>query len=107
MSTYQDSKVKFNGAIDKLSEEIDKLTKKAQRATELEAQNQKLQENNSHLENEIKILKSDFLEKLANYFDQTDTPYTSELDPINVPPFKPYQHLSRSREWLNGDNADE
>ena len=56
MSSYQDSKVKFNGAIDKLSEEIDKLTKKAQRATELEAQNQKLQENNSHLENEIKIL---------------------------------------------------
>ena len=52
MSSYQDSKVKFNGAIDKLSEEIDKLTKKAQRATELEAQNQKLQENNSHLENE-------------------------------------------------------
>ena len=62
MSSYQDSKVKFNGAIDKLSEEIDKLTKKAQRATELEAQNQKLQENNSHLENEIKILKSDFME---------------------------------------------
>ena len=44
MSSYQDSKVKFNGAIDKLSEEIDKLTKKAQRAIELEAQNQKLQE---------------------------------------------------------------
>ena len=35
MSSYQDSKVKFNGAIDKLSEEIDKLTKKAQRATEI------------------------------------------------------------------------
>ena len=46
MSSYQDSKVKFNGAIDKLSEEIDRLTKKAQRAAELEAQNQKLQENN-------------------------------------------------------------
>ena len=49
----------------------------------------------------------DRLERLANYFDQTNTPYTSELEPINVPPFKPYQHLSRSREWLYGDNADE
>ena len=49
----------------------------------------------------------DRLERLANYFDQTNTPYPSELDPINVPPFKPYQHLSRSREWLYGDNADE
>jgi ATP-dependent helicase/nuclease subunit B len=49
----------------------------------------------------------DRLERLANYFDQADTPYASELDPINVPPFKPYQHLSRSREWLYGDNADE
>jgi len=37
----------------------------------------------------------------------SDTPYPSELDPSNVPPFKPYQHLSRSREWLYGDNADE
>ena len=43
MSSYQESKDKFNGAIDKLSEEIDKLTRKAQRATELEAQNKKLQ----------------------------------------------------------------
>jgi hypothetical protein len=49
----------------------------------------------------------DRLERLANYFDQANTPYASELDPINVPPFKPYQHLSRSREWLYGDNADE
>ena len=47
------------------------------------------------------------LERLANYFDQADTPYASELDLINVPPFKPDQHLSRSREWLYGDNADE
>ena len=47
------------------------------------------------------------LERLATHFDQTDTPYASELDPINVPPFKPYQHLSRSREWLYGDNVDE
>ena len=49
----------------------------------------------------------DRVERLANYFDQADAPYASELDPINVPPFKPYQHLSRSREWLYGDNADE
>jgi len=49
----------------------------------------------------------DRLERLANYFDQANTPYASELDPINVPPFKPYKHLSRSREWLYGDNADE
>ena len=42
----------------------------------------------------------DRLEKLANHFDQANTPYTSELEPINVPPFRPYQHLSRSREWL-------
>jgi ATP-dependent helicase/nuclease subunit B len=49
----------------------------------------------------------DRLERLANYFDRADTPYPSELDPSNVPPFKPYQHLSRSREWLYGDNADE
>jgi ATP-dependent helicase/nuclease subunit B len=49
----------------------------------------------------------DRLERLANYFDQANTPYPSELEPINVPPFKPYQHLSRSREWLYGDNADE
>ena len=49
----------------------------------------------------------DRLESLANYFDQIDTSYPSELDPINVPPFKPYKHLSRSREWFYGDNADE
>ena len=49
----------------------------------------------------------DRLERLANHFDKNDTPYPSELDPVNVPPFKPYKHLSRCREWLYGENADE
>ena len=35
---------------------------KAFRVVDLENQNAKLQENNNHLENEIKILKSDFME---------------------------------------------
>ena len=47
------------------------------------------------------------LKKLANYFDQINAPYTSELEPINVPPFGPYRQLSRSREWFYGDNSDE
>ena len=62
MSGIQESKDKFNNAIVKISEEIDRLSKKALRVVDLENQNSKLQENNNHLENEIKILKSDFME---------------------------------------------
>ena len=62
MSGIQESKDKFDNAINKLSEEIDRLSKKALRVVDLENQNAKLQENNNHLENEIKILKSDFME---------------------------------------------
>ena len=62
MSGIQESKDKFDNAINKLSEEIDRLSKKALRVVDLENQNAKLLENNNHLENEIKILKSDFME---------------------------------------------
>ena len=62
MSGIQESKDKFDNAIDKLSEEIGRLSKKALRVVDLENQNAKLKENNNHLENEIKILKSDFME---------------------------------------------
>ena len=62
MSGIQESKDKFDNAINKLSEEIDRLSKKALRVLDLENQNAKLLENNNHLENEIKILKSDFME---------------------------------------------
>jgi len=47
------------------------------------------------------------LEALAASFDQAETPYASAPNPNIVPPFKPYQHLSRSREWLYGETADE
>ena len=47
------------------------------------------------------------LESLATDFDQAGTAYPSEPDPSTVPHFKPYQHLSRSREWLYGEGADE
>jgi len=53
----------------------------------------------------VKIRHS--LEALAARFDQPETPYASEPNPNIVPPFKPYQHLSRSREWLHGETADE
>ena len=62
MSGIQESKDKFDNAINKLSEEIDRLSKKALRVVDLENQNAKLLENKNHLENEIKILKSDFME---------------------------------------------
>jgi len=49
----------------------------------------------------------DRLEALAACFDQAETSYPSEPNPKIVPKFKPYQHLSRSREWLYGEIADE
>ena len=49
----------------------------------------------------------DRLQALAACFDQAETPYPSEPNPKIVPKFKPYQHLSRSREWLYGEIADE
>ena len=46
-------------------------------------------------------------EELAIRFDQPETSYPSEPDPAVVPAFKPYEHLSRSREWYNGERVNE
>ena len=49
------------------------------------------------------LVRSRF-EELAKRFDQAETSYPSEPDPTVVPAFKPYAHLSRSREWYNGES---
>ena len=47
------------------------------------------------------------LEQLATHYDNPQTCYPSEPDPSLVPAFKPYQHLSRSREWQADEGPDE
>ena len=46
-------------------------------------------------------------EALAARYDQPETTYPSEPDPTLVPAFKPYAHLSRSREWQTGGGDDD
>ena len=62
MTTYQDTKDQFSITITNLGKEIEKLSQEAKKVSSLENENAKLLSENNHLENEIKILKSDFLE---------------------------------------------
>ena len=62
MTTYQDTKDQFSNTITNLGKEIEKLSHEAKKVLSLENENAKLLSENNHLENEIKILKSDFLE---------------------------------------------
>ena len=60
------SKTELDATIEKLGVEIDRLNDRLVKLSTIESQNQGLVEQNSHLENEIKILKSDFIE-LKNF----------------------------------------
>ena len=62
MSNVNDPKAELDNTIEKLGAEIDRLNKKLAKLSGVEGQNRALAEQNSHLENEIKILKSDFIE---------------------------------------------
>ena len=62
MSDIDTSKTELDATIEKLGVEIDRLNDRLVKLSTIESQNQGLVEQNSHLENEIKILKSDFLE---------------------------------------------
>ena len=41
----------------------------------------------------------DSLERLVSAYDDMSTCYLSEPVPSLVPPFRPYKHLARCREW--------
>ncbi len=62
MSDIEASKIELDGTIEKLGAEINRLNKRLVKISAVEGQNRALAEQNSHLENEIKILKSDFIE---------------------------------------------
>ena len=62
MSDINASKTELDNTIEKLGVEIDRLNNKLSKLSGVEGQNRALTEQNSHLENEIKILKSDFIE---------------------------------------------
>jgi len=62
MSDIDTSKHDLDGTIKKLGIEIDRLNERLVKLSAIESQNKALGEQNSHLENEIKILKSDFIE---------------------------------------------
>ena len=66
MSDIDTSKTELDTTIEKLGVEIDRLNDRLVKLSTIESQNQGLVEQNSHLENEIKILKSDFIE-LKNF----------------------------------------
>ena len=66
MSDIDTSKTELDATIEKLGVEIDRLNERLVKLSTIESQNQVLVEQNSHLENEIKILKSDFIE-LKNF----------------------------------------
>ena len=66
MSDIDTSKTELDAMIEKLGVEIDRLNDRLVKLSTIESQNQGLVEQNSHLENEIKILKSDFIE-LKNF----------------------------------------
>ncbi|SVC86738.1 uncharacterized protein METZ01_LOCUS339592 [marine metagenome] len=66
MSDIDTSKTELDATIEKLGVEIDRLNDRLVKLSTIESQNQGLVEQNSHLENEIKILKSDFIE-LKNF----------------------------------------
>ncbi len=60
------SKKKIDDTITKLRNEIDLINEKLTRLSTVVSQNRALNSQNEHLENEIKILKSDFIE-LKNF----------------------------------------
>ena len=62
MSDIDTSKHDLDGTIKKLGIEIDRLNERLVKLSAIEGQNKALSEQNSHLENEIKILRSDFIE---------------------------------------------
>tara|TARA_B100001778_G_scaffold248976_1_gene209228 strand:- start:635 stop:898 length:264 start_codon:yes stop_codon:yes gene_type:complete len=62
MSDINTSKIELDSTIEKLGVEIDRLNERLIKLSGIEGQNKALVEQNSHLENEIKILKSDFIE---------------------------------------------
>ncbi len=51
--------------------------------------------------------KRQYLENLAAEYDNPQRGYPSEPDPSLVPSFKPYEHLSRSREWRSGADYED
>lgn len=54
------------------------------------------------------ILKSaEGLKALIHIFDNENTPYESCPAPEKAPRYNDYEHLSRSKEWLNADDEDE
>ena len=62
MPDIEASKIELDGTIEKLDTEINRLNETLVKLSAVEGQNRALAEQNSHLENEIKILKSDFIE---------------------------------------------
>ena len=62
MSDIEASKIELDDTIEKLGAEINRLNERLVKLSAVEGQNRALAEQNSHLENEIKILKSDFIE---------------------------------------------
>jgi len=66
MSGTDISKKKIDDTITKLRNEIDLINEKLTRLSTVVSQNRALNSQNEHLENEIKILKSDFIE-LKNF----------------------------------------
>ena len=66
MSDIDNSKQQIDITISALKDEISNLNNKLSHIPSLEITNAELTAHNSHLENEIKILKSDFIE-LKNF----------------------------------------
>ena len=62
MSNLDSAEKKLHETISKLSHEIDRLSSKIKEIPILENKNNELAQKNHNLDNEIKILKSDFIE---------------------------------------------
>ena len=66
MSDLDSAEKKLHETLAKLSHEVDKLSDKVKEISILENKNNELVKKNHNLDNEIKILKSDFIE-LKNF----------------------------------------
>ena len=66
MSDLSSAEKKLHETLAKLSHEVDKLSDKVKEISILENKNNELVQKNHNLDNEIKILKSDFIE-LKNF----------------------------------------
>lgn len=66
MSDLDSAEKKLHETLVKLSHEVDKLSDKVKEISILENKNNELVQKNHNLDNEIKILKSDFIE-LKNF----------------------------------------